>query len=60
MNLHRFTLVTRRRDGRMSTRRYLTRRRADRAYREASASTYMGDNPIIEVWYFKPRERTTT
>ncbi len=50
-------LVTRRRDGAMRVRRYWLKTFADRAYRSAGSSTYMGENPIIEVWFFNTRER---
>ncbi len=59
MRMRRWTLVTRRRDGAFRVRRYMFHGLADRAYRSAGSQTYFGDNPIIEVWLFDSRERTS-
>ena len=53
MTIMRWTLVTRRRDGGINVRRFIRRGKAERAYRSAASNTYMGDNPIVEVWFFR-------
>lgn len=57
MTIRKWTLVTRRRNGAMAVQRFVWQGRAERAYRSACSRTYMGENPIIEIWFFRPRER---